>query len=612
MIGATLVEAAAAGLLDAGIPAVALAPGVPPPDLGGLLLLAWDGARLAPPGAEGGAAVPLPRGARLLALLAPDASAAAGLAARLPAGVPVLVGPEAPARLLALLGAALRETGARCDAAEGARDAAQRALGDRPPPVPRLLLETPPGAAAPARSTQPLGRPAQGLCRVELHLAEAAAGAASSLHVRLVAGGRIRGAWAVPGPELRQGWLALDLPEPAQLGAAETVLDVALHLAAGDAAALSAGEGDAAPLALRLWTALPGRHLMPRHFDWAAADAPMPEGLELRLEDGTLALAAANGAAAELLALGAEPARLLLRLDAGATAEVVLAPLPASPADLLRLTLACRGGEPARIGAALRLDHPAGAAETGWRGFDEEGALGLALPLPGSGARPCLRLRNGGGAAAIELARIALLRGAAGERRQPPAPEPPRPSPLRAAQGTGVAMPGGGVHAAHQPPVAAHAATERLAGGITWQEVTTQQHMVSPDGGYRHLDMVITGFVAPAGLWRQVRTKLFDRRGTLGLEFREAAGWPRMFDRWPAGGSDAYGPFWRLEGGGGKARAALSTARDRALIAALTEVLPSLAAQGARGAGLDGAEAEAWAERARRLLAGLAEARPQG
>jgi hypothetical protein len=612
MIGAPLVEISAARLLDAGVPAVVLAPGMPPPDLGGLPVLAWDGARLAPPGVAGGAVRPLPADARLLAILAPDAATATGLAQRLPAGVPVLAGPDALPRLLALLGEALRGESVRRDVAEGERDAARRALGGRPLPVPQLILDTPPVAAAPPRLTQPLGRPAQGLCRAEIHLAEAGAGPASSLQVRLVAGQRIRAAWAVPGPELLPGWLALDLPEPAQLGAAEAVLEVALHLAQGDAAALSAGVGEAAPLALRLWTSEPGRHVMPRHFDWAALDAPMPRGLELNLDSAALAVTGTTDAAAELLALGSGAERLVLRLDAGAMADVTLAPLPASPADLLRLTLACRAGEAERIGAALRLDHTAGAAETEWRDFDAEGVLRLALPLPGSGARPCLRLRNGGGPAVVEVARLVLLRGAAGECRRPPEPDPPRMPLLRASSGAGVVLPGG-LRMVQRPAAVAHPPAERLAGGITWQEVKTQQHMVSPDGAYCHLDIVITGLVTPAGLWRQARAKLFERRGTPGLEFREAPGWPQMFDRWPAGDSDAFGPFWRLEGStAGQARSALATLRDRTFVASLIEVLPSLAAQAAAEAGLGGAEAAAWTERAQRLGAALAEGRPQG
>jgi hypothetical protein len=131
--------------------------------------------------------------------------------------------------------------------------------------------------------------------------------------------------------------------------------------------------------------------------------------------------------------------------------------------------------------------------------------------------------------------------------------------------------------------------------------------MVSPDGGYRHMDLTLMGLVADAGLWRQLRTKLFDRRGVIGLEFREAKGWPQMFDVWPVGGTDGFGPFWRLESDrAAEAIAALATPHDRAMVAALLAVLPDVAARGAALAGLAAADGTAWAERARTLAAAVA------
>ncbi|WP_270939157.1 hypothetical protein, partial [Falsiroseomonas oryzae] len=147
-------------------------------------------------------------------------------------------------------------------------------------------------------------------------------------------------------------------------------------------------------------------------------------------------------------------------------------------------------------------------------------------------------------------------------------------------------------------------------GATGFQEIRLNQHLVNADGSYRHLDIGVSGLVSGGGLWRQIRLKMFDRRGTVGLEFREMAGWPQMFDSWPAGRSDSYGPFWRLENDGAEeALAALVTPHDRALVAALLEVLPELASRAAGSAGLASAEAEAWTARARRLVAAVATAR---
>jgi hypothetical protein len=143
-----------------------------------------------------------------------------------------------------------------------------------------------------------------------------------------------------------------------------------------------------------------------------------------------------------------------------------------------------------------------------------------------------------------------------------------------------------------------------------FQELKVQQHLVNADGSYRHLDVLLMGLVAPAGLWRQVRLKLFDRRGVVGLEFREARGWPQMFDAWPGRQIDQYGPFWRLESEAtAEHLAAVQTSHDRALIAALMEILPGLAGRAAAAAGLDPAEATAWSGRAKALEKAVAEAR---
>jgi hypothetical protein len=608
----------AAARLGRGALAVVLAPGAARPDLDPLLCLELRDGVLVPPGCAVGSAVALPAGARLLALLAPDPVSARRLLPLLPAEIPTIVGRDAMPDLLQLLATRLQaESDGRRDS-EAARDAALRRLGDGAPPAPELLLDLPPGGAAPPRAVQPLGRPAEGLCRIELHLAEAAAGAASLLRLRLVAAGRIRAAWAVPGPGLSPGWLGLDLPEPARLGAAEARLEVACETAEGDRIALSAAAGSDAPLALRAWTAAPGRHVLPRHYDWAAADLPLP-GLPLALAEADLASATAEGASLRLVAAGEEPARLMIELPAEAEATVTLRPLPPAPLDLLRSAFALRAGEARQVSLALRIETAGGAVESGWRAPDAAGALSLDMPLPGLAAGLRLGLRNGGAIPAVlEVSRLSLMAGAAGEVLPPPPAPAARPAAIAVLGARGaVALPAGArlpqvAMAAALPQAAAAPGSIGLApaGVTTWQDVKLQQHMVSPDGGYRHMDLVVTGLVAEAGLWRQLRTKLFDRRGTIGLEFREAKGWPQMFDVWPVGGTDGFGPFWRLESDrAAEAVAALATPHDRALVAALLEVLPGVASRGATLAGLAAAEATAWAERARKLATAVAAAR---
>jgi hypothetical protein len=159
-------------------------------------------------------------------------------------------------------------------------------------------------------------------------------------------------------------------------------------------------------------------------------------------------------------------------------------------------------------------------------------------------------------------------------------------------------------------PAAGLAPPPVLSTPAAYDELKLHQHLVNAEGSYRHLEVGLTSLVAGGGLWRQVRLKLFERRGTVGLEFREMKGWPAMFDVWPGRGSDQYGAFWRLETEDTEAALrALATAHDRALVAALTDLLPRIAGRGAEAAALPRPEIEAWMARATRLAAAVGAAR---
>jgi hypothetical protein len=140
-----------------------------------------------------------------------------------------------------------------------------------------------------------------------------------------------------------------------------------------------------------------------------------------------------------------------------------------------------------------------------------------------------------------------------------------------------------------------------------FQDLKLHQHNLSADGGYRHLDFSLIGLASAAGIWREARLKLFDRRGIIGLEFRNLKGWPRLFEAWPNGGSDHFGPVWRLETQAvTTAVMQLESPANRAVVAALLGVLPSAARQAAAVADL--AEPEAWVARAQKLVASVATA----
>lgn len=609
--------------IEAGAPAVVLVPGHLLPHAPPLVPLVLRDGVLARPGAAPSRPVPLPASVTLLALVGPAREAEA-LRPLLPPGIPVL--PDAAA-LLGTLAAALREGAEARLALAGQRDRLTRALGTLTEPRPSLVLDLAPGGGkVPPDLSQPLGRPAEGVCAIALHVARVSP---VGLKVTLLAEGRVLARWRVPAEALVPGWLTLHLPEPAPPGPAPAVVEIQAE-GGQDAPALLSAVSDrpGASLALRAWTAPPGWAVLPRHLDWSACDAPRP-ALPLPLPAALLAEASVEGAHADLVAAGGEEPRLLLDLAPGAEASIHLPPIPIGPADLLRARLALRGRVGDVLEAAFTVETAPGLrVESGWRNTDAAGGLAVHLPLPpGAMARLDVTLRNPGAApAVVEFCGLALQAGAAGEwLAAPPGPAAAR----RASMAESAPRPAVAIHVAAGPAVSGWRAAPpapplaiaqpggiearaaalpapalRLPSGTSFQGFKLTQHLVNQDGSYRHLDVTVSGLLAGGGLWRQVRLKLFDRRGGIGLEFRDMTGWPPVFDTWPGSAKDQYGPFWRLEAAAGLRQ--LATARDRALIAALAEVLPDLAARATATAGLAAPEAEAWRDRARGFCAALA------
>ncbi|MGK7866817.1 DUF6212 domain-containing protein [Falsiroseomonas sp. E2-1-a20] len=668
-----LIGASESASMAAGMPTIVADGALPGLEGLPLLVLRPRAGVLRRQGAADSPAHPWPAGLRPLAILAASPGAAETLAAGLPDGVPRLVGPEAIPALIGCLADALADS-------QAARLQLQGRPGSRPPAARRLVLDLAPAMEAvppPARVTQYLGRPAEGLCSIDLHVAAARASAASLLRVRLVAAGRILGAWLVPGDAVQPGWLPLNLPEPAPHGAAEAVLEVAIEVATDEILQLSttsgAGPDAAAPLALRAELAEAGHLALPQFFDWAARDLPMPApGIALPLPEQVLAAAHVEGATHRLLAAGGEAPRILLEIAPGATAWMTLPAVPPGAAELALGEFACRAGDHAALELVLLAGQEVRPAEgdgsarpprhSDWRMPDATGAMRVALPLPaGLWGEVCLGVvaRNRGASPiTLEILTLALMAGAAGAPRRvapvsaglPPtrtprlavkpfgaaAPAQPASEAPAAAEVERAGLPGPASAAGPRPPTVAATepgapvepalptatpmtapppapslAAEMPPGGADFQDLRLHQHTVSQDGVYQHLELGLTGLIAATGVWREVRLKLFERRGTVGLEFRRIKGWPQMFDAWPQGGTDQYGPYWRLESQDTlDSMVKLGNAHDRALVAALLEVLPVLARRGARIAELPAEAQEAWAERARILAAAVDATRP--
>ncbi|MFC7472731.1 DUF6212 domain-containing protein [Dankookia sp. GCM10030260] len=644
-----------AALFDGG-PKVIILPGVAAPEalaLPGLAswVLAADGG-LHPLGAAAeGPGIPLPAApGQALAIVAPEAAAAAALLGwwrdAAPAALPpVIEAGSGAAALPAIAAAALGALAA--SAAEGmaaqqglaalrqehealrvSQAALRRAAAQlQPPAVPLLVASvepSPEGHAVAAQAGrlaigQALGVKLEGLASIALHLREALAGAEAVLRVRLYGAesGRIAGAWVLPGRSLAAGWLTLDLPEPvgplretawlevkAELGGFDRL---ALSLGAepvapGHAASVAGGGGEGRALACGLWTAMPGRRLVQSpHWDGEAIGLPAPPtGATAELPQQVWNAARMPEGRVERVAIGHQPARLVAALAPGEQALVVLPAVPLNGLDLLRAELAVALGDAAwleaalwlqpegtTIGAAAELSTVApGARWSGWHaGVFGDGTCRLALALPPDPPRRAvvaLVLRNAA-TGPEEVLRVEVARLSGTRAAQPP-PESARraPPPLRI-------LPA----APAEAPVAA--------------AVRLLERFLVPGGSYRHIDLLMEGVRAGAHAWPRLRCKLAVNGAVPSLEFRQRPDWPVLFETWPAGPSDAAGPYIQITEAklAGGFAASLKGERDRATLAAILRLLPAVVATAARDATTDPEEYERWIASARQMAAAV-------
>jgi hypothetical protein len=615
--------------------------------------------------------VPVPP-AHVLALLAPDAAAAAPLLALWSAAgaelPPVIEAAEAGAAFPALARLALAALGRQAAAiavlhralaaarqeAEESREAFVSLVrhGSRqaaPAPLSQVLaLEPEPGAEAAAEAgrlaaAQVLGLRLEGVASLALHLREAHVGPAGLLRLRLYGAesGRVHGAWLVPGEALLPGWLVLDLPTPIGPVRETACLDIAAELEAGDGLALSLEAGVTAPeralavrggpapergLALRLWTAPFGRRFtVPPHWDAEAVglDLGWP-GVPMRLPAQLWEAARFPAGQVEWVALGSEAPRLQASFGAGRRLAIALPTVPVNGLDLLQAEVAVARGDPGLLEAALWLQPEGGAralegdlvldaAEARWSGWrtapPEGGPLLLPLALPPDGPRQAavvLVLRHAGSPPdqplRVEWSELLGFRTLAAAPRPDPArplPAPPPAEPVRAAP-----APVAWQAAAPAVPLAA---PSPMAAGPHAALIRLQEYFVTPDGGYRHLDLWLEQVSDGPWSWPILRVKLAQRGEGPVLEFRNREGWPSLFSAWPGTEADGWGPYWLVREAdlAGDLFDRLPQERDRRMLAALVRLLPEAVARAAREAPEAAAQEGRWVALARQLAGAL-------
>jgi hypothetical protein len=645
--------------------------------------------------------------------------------------VPILAGELSAAHARdAATGRALVAARQELEETREAMAGASRVMAHRPPVAPRLVLSGEVGNGPPVTGAarHVLGTGLAGLAALAVHVAGPGQGG-GRLRFRLRGGetDRVAGAWVVPAAALATGWLTLDLPTPIGPLRETAVLEILPEgsgLPGLSRDARWAGASGDHPLALRAWVGEPGdRYLAPAF--WAPGDVGLapPRMVPLALPSATWALARPLAGQVDLVALGEESPRPLLRARPGEQAVLLLPGLHGPELDRVRIAFAEPTGSGAAVSAWLypadrapsdlaALEQRGGAAaETGWRGLPEDGGE-LTLPLaPLPDGRGCLviGLRAGPEEAAVEVTslrlsadqpdiatalpggrvttprpvqptvlpvrrepvppvpggtiRVAAAGSATREAVRPVLPTPvPKPAvspPASAAPDLGVppatadqtvrwvgaaqesaapapaaprdptlaapryappelaVPPPPGAPAAKasepvQPPPAGVAAKRPAAPPVPlvprqpraparYEAVRLHQHL--PGESYRHLELTVASLAAGPARWAALRLKLASKDGEPRLEFRQAPGWPHMFRDWLGRASDKFGPFLRITRPElQEFLASITDERDAAMMRALISVLPRLAEDACRQAGLSVAETAEWIATAKLLL----------
>jgi hypothetical protein len=573
-------------------PATRRLPGVPGPVLGlvapsaaaaGPVLAAWEALGPQPPEL----------------LLAPDGAAALpALAARAVAMLSEI------ARETARLHRGLVATRRDYEATREVVMALEQSIGHEIPPAPSLVLSLEPGLGLAVGATggrlalgQVLHQPVDALCAVALHLAEARLGPGARLRVRLygVESGTVFGAWVLGGEALAPGWLQLDLAAPLGPRRETAALDILAELSPGEALAFSLEDAVAAPaqavqlsgggqgqrraLALRAWTAPQGRRFqLPAGWDFEQFDLPLtPEGVPVLLpaqlwDLGRIALGPGG-----MESDGGGAPRPWLRPVPGAEAMALLPAVPVTGLDLLEASLTLRAGSGEGLEAALWLQPAPGTAAapeeldlaapgarcSGWRrlapGSDR---LSIALRLP-PGAPPMLAValvlrRAGKASGALALEWSELVGRRLGRVELPAAPPGP---------------------AAEATPVAPAPVTPAPAAAPDFASARLVEHYATPDGGYRHLDLLVEQLRDGGHRWRLLRFKLALNGAVPQLEFRRNPDWPVMFEHWPGERRDDHGPLFLVpEDRAAAIAGAMRSAQDARAVRLLLRLLPRIVA----------------------------------
>lgn len=505
--------------------------------------------------------------------------------------------------------------------------AVSRTLGHRPPSLLSLVLASEPGeeqikasgTAASLTVRQRLGSKLDGIAAVAIHVAGVAASPTTGcVRVRIYGeeSGRVHASWTVPLTQVELGWLALDLPTPLGPVRETALLEVVADAKLSHSFALSLESKWAPPdvgckvegsgpsrraLALRLWTAdIGARFVVPAFWNWDEAGSSLPLGgvpQAVSAYEWNLARVLAGDFSS--VALGNEPARVIVRINSSGTAALLLPAVTIAGADVMRLGCTVRASDPRKVqfGAWMigrdvdvrTIDdlarHASRASFSGWRRFAAGNTDSLTLSIPvsfGQQAQMILGVRaeEASHDAKLEFSELSLF-----ATRDPAKLRDQR----QAAQDL--------LETAPEP--AKQTTPLPVENVSSFGGVELHQHLVG-QRGYQHLDLTVRALAGRGHQWASIRFKLGLSSDQPTLEFRRTAGWPAAFTQWPGTDVDQFGPLLRIRvTDTPRLITSLSHPKDMAMIASLLERMEDISAEGADLARLDADATQAWLDAAR-------------
>ncbi len=423
------------------------------------------------------------------------------------------------------------------------------------------------GPSTALRRIYPVGTELVTCCALHIAALQHAANAVLTVAFLGVESGRVLGKWRRPGEALFTGWNIFDFPTPVAAVRETIAIEVSLDGGEGCAVTFSlAGEdaaAEAAPLAIRVWTAdAGGRFPHAEHWVWDAGGGTRPAS-------GTVSLVGA-AALARIVARGrteavhdgeadGRPASYLLR---GGSSLLHLPDLSIRCAEGVCIELAHKFGDLRGTRFELAVQSPQHCFAGGWRPFGAaDGVLRLGLSLPA--VLPdvvdlflCIEDddRTEQSLAGIVLRQIEVIAGPRSALDVGP----------RAVRIYPEAWPLSGADPA-EPRFKSLKATN-----------------YSEAEKYALFEVTIDGLAFGRRAGRPAKFKISKANGRLSIEFRQGQNWPKIFQEWPGRERDRFGDVFRVAHAGERLAIAgmLAPGPDNEVLAALSSLMPAIIAAG--------------------------------